>query len=122
MLAVKRGGEDLKWVDRLKKMAVREKSNQDAEHPPNSSKVEAEHLSSDHERLRSLTPREREVFTLLVQGKKMREAAEILGVKQTTISFHSTALYKKLDVHDRAQLILRYGLARSEANAPSDGQ
>lgn len=64
--------------------------------------------SSDRARLETLSPRERQVFDALLMGKKQREIAEMLGVKPTTVSFHCTALYRKLDIHDRAHLFLRY--------------
>lgn len=65
---------------------------------------------SDDDRLATLTPREREVFALLIQGKKQREIAGQLNVQPTTVSFHTQSLYRKLEIHDRAQLILHYAL------------
>ncbi len=109
----------MKWIAKLKE-AVLSKPDRSAADAAESSTLSAEKPLPAGERLQTLTPREREVFDLLVQGKKMREAAEILGVKLTTISFHSTALYKKLDVHDRAQLILRYALADGARAIPLD--
>lgn len=107
----------MKWITRLKE-AARSGPDRRAAEPVDSGAPQAQVLPSvGDDRLQTLTPREREVFTLLVQGKKMWEAAEILGVKLTTISFHCTALYKKLDVHDRVQLILRYGLAEGAKDA-----
>jgi len=70
---------------------------------------------TDYARVRMLSPREREVFDALLAGKKQREIAEMLDVKPTTVSFHCTALYKKLDIHDKAHLFLRY--ARFGADA-----
>lgn len=100
----------MKWVAKLKTL-VRGKPEPSAEPEENIMPYAPEPSSSDVERLNSLTRREREVFELLARGKKMREAAEALGVKPTTISFHTTSLYKKLDVRSRTELILRYGLA-----------
>lgn len=71
---------------------------------------EAVHVISDDDRLASLTPREREVFALLIQGKKQREIAALLGVQPTTASFHTQSLYRKLGIHDRAQLFIRYAM------------
>ncbi len=76
---------------------------------------------TDRERLDLLTPREREVFDLLLKGMKMKEAAQALHVQPTTISFHTTSLYKKLDIHNRAQLFLRYG-QMGEALSPHPKQ
>lgn len=67
-------------------------------------------------RMEALTPREKQVLEHLLEGKKMREIAEMLGIKFTTVSFHMTSLYKKLEVHDRTQLILRYSAAREPAS------
>ena len=64
----------------------------------------------DDDRLTCLTPREREVFALLIQGKKRREAAALLSVTEATVGFHTQSLYRKLDIHDRAQLLLRYAI------------
>ncbi len=72
---------------------------------------------SDKQRLNSLTPREREGFDLLLKGFKMKEAAQAMNVQPTTISFHSTSLYKKLGIHNRGQLFLRYGRVAEEAAA-----
>jgi len=69
---------------------------------------------TDSARVKALTPRERQVFDALLAGKKQREIAEMLGVKPTTVSFHCTALYKKLDIHDKAHLFLRYARFRTE--------
>lgn len=69
------------------------------------------------DRLASLTPREREVFALLIQGKKQREIAGLLNVQPTTVSFHTQSLYRKLGIHDRAQLFIRYALpGRTQSN------
>lgn len=79
---------------------------------PNEREVvkEAVQAMPDDDRLASLTPREREVFALLIQGKKQREIAVLLGVQPTTAGFHTQSLYRKLGIHDRAQLFIRYAL------------
>ncbi len=59
-------------------------------------------------RLQSLTPRESEVFGLLVQGKKLREIAEALSVQYSTVNTHQKSIYKKLGVNSRAECILLY--------------
>lgn len=74
------------------------------EAPPAEALSEAKRI-----RLQSLTPREKEIFALLLQGQKMKEIAAELGVQFTTVSFHMTSLYKKLEIHDRAQLFVQYG-------------
>ncbi len=108
----------MKWMTKLKE-AVRARPEKREVFPAESESQQAPSPVSGDARLATLTPREREVFELLIQGKKMREVAEALGVKLTTVSFHSTALYKKLDVHDRPQLILRYGFAEGTRDTPT---
>jgi len=60
------------------------------------------------ERSMGLTPRELDVFRLLLEGYTLRETAEQLGVKYSTVNTHMTAIYKKLGVNSRAELIIRY--------------
>jgi DNA-binding CsgD family transcriptional regulator len=49
-----------------------------------------------------LTPREIEVLALGSEGYAIREIAERLGVRPTTIGTHMEHIYAKLGVHDRA--------------------
>lgn len=53
-----------------------------------------------------LTPREREILRLLVEGKNTKEIAELLGVTVKTAEFHRTRIMKKLDVRNIAELVL----------------
>lgn len=55
-----------------------------------------------------LTPRERELFLLLLEGYTLKESANKLSVKYSTANTHMTGLYKKLGVNTRAELIIRY--------------
>ena len=44
-----------------------------------------------------LTRREQQILNLLAQGKKRREAAEILFISKDTVDFHCKNLYKKFN-------------------------
>jgi two-component system response regulator NreC len=69
-----------------------------------------EHTSSDtYTRIRSrnaiLTPREREVMKLLAEGNTARNVAALLDVSIKTVEAHKFNLMRKLDIHNRAQLV-----------------
>ncbi|MFC1708150.1 response regulator [Planctomycetota bacterium] len=60
-------------------------------------------------RAQKLTHREREVVKLLAEGHTVKEAAKILGLSQKTVDTHKTNLMKKLDIHNRVELV-RYAI------------
>jgi DNA-binding CsgD family transcriptional regulator len=55
-----------------------------------------------------LTPRETDLYYLLLEGYTLKEAAKVLSVKYSTANTHMTAIYKKLRVNSRAELIIKY--------------
>ena len=66
---------------------------------------------ADHE----LTPHEHRLLRMLVEGHNYKTAAEELGVSVNTISFHVRSIYRKLQVHSKAEAVakaLREGLVR----------
>jgi DNA-binding NarL/FixJ family response regulator len=52
-----------------------------------------------------LTARERMVFKLLAEGHSVKQVANRLTLKPKTVDVHKTNLMRKLDVHDRSELI-----------------
>jgi DNA-binding NarL/FixJ family response regulator len=58
-----------------------------------------------------LSARQREVIQLLVAGKSMKEAADILKVTPSTIAFHKYSMMRKLGIKTSAELI-RVGLEK----------
>ncbi|MHC4393039.1 MAG: response regulator [Planctomycetota bacterium] len=52
-----------------------------------------------------LTRREREVCGLLAAGHTVPEIAGMIGISRKTVDVHKTRLMKKLDVHNRAELV-----------------
>lgn len=54
--------------------------------------------------------RELEVFTVLVRGYTNLQTAQLLGISIKTVETHRSRLYRKLDVHSRAELV-EYALA-----------
>lgn len=63
---------------------------------------------AEAKKLPDLTTREMDVFRLLLEGYTLQETADQLGVKYATVNTHTTAIYKKLGVKSRAELIIRY--------------
>jgi two-component system response regulator NreC len=55
--------------------------------------------------LQKLSPREREVFQLVIEGHTNRQIAVILGVKPATVESHRAHLLEKLSVHSTAELV-----------------
>ena len=54
----------------------------------------------------ALTPREREVLELMVEGvTSNRKLAKRLGLSENTVKFHVRNILDKLRVHDRAQVV-----------------
>lgn len=56
-------------------------------------------------RLSSLTPRERDVMSLLVSGATSKEVASDLGISVRTVEGHRRRVLSKLDVTSAAQLV-----------------
>lgn len=57
----------------------------------------------------SLSPREKQVVLLLLQGMTLRQVAPELGLTVSTVSTYSKAIYKKLGINSRAELFLLFG-------------
>jgi len=53
----------------------------------------------------TLTLREREVMKLLAEGHTSKKAAAILGLSTKTVEAHKFNLMRKLDIHNKAQLV-----------------
>jgi two-component system, NarL family, response regulator NreC len=58
-------------------------------------------------RARELTPREREVYQLIVRGRTTREIAEALGISSKTAEHHRMHVIEKLGVRNTAELVRR---------------
>lgn len=54
----------------------------------------------------SFSEREREVITLLLQGKSNKQIALALGVSRRTVEYHLSNIYSKLDVTSRTEAVL----------------
>ena len=59
----------------------------------------------------SLTPREREILHLIVEGKTSVQIASRLVLSPRTVELHRSRIMKKLDLHNQTD-IFRYALER----------
>ena len=57
----------------------------------------------------ALTSREREVLEALATGSQYKEVADTLGLTYHTVRTHVQNIYKKLQVHSRAEAVRRLG-------------
>jgi DNA-binding CsgD family transcriptional regulator len=55
-----------------------------------------------------LTPREYDVYLLLLEGYTLKECADKLSIKYSTANTHMTGVYKKLGINTKAELIINY--------------
>lgn len=69
--------------------------------------------------LQLLTPTERAIYDLYLEGKSTKEVLELLDIKENTLKFHNKNLYAKLEVSSRKQL-LRIARAGNSADTVSE--
>ena len=69
------------------------------------------HFQQDRAGADPLTDRERQVLSLVAEGKSMREVAGLLSVSVKTAESHRARLMRKLDLHNTAGLV-RYAIRR----------
>ena len=55
--------------------------------------------------LHSLTPKEREIFNLYLEGKQAKDILEIANINKNTLKYHNKNIYSKLGVSSRKQLL-----------------
>ena len=67
--------------------------------------------------LKRLTPRQREILTLIAEGNTMRDIAGALDISVKTVESHRAQLMERLDIHEVAGLVrfaIRMGLVKVE--------
>lgn len=117
--AIKAGAEDFltkpvsseDLLDALDRALIR----QQAEH------IRRTKLGSLQVRLKSLTPREHQVFALIVRGKINKQIAHELGTAERTVKAHRHQVMEKMQVQSLAELVSaaeRLGFLDPEAKRP----
>jgi DNA-binding NarL/FixJ family response regulator len=66
--------------------------------------LEIDSIGEQIERIKGLTPREREVVATIARGYTYRETAAKLGMKVKTLETHMSHIFEKLGVATRAEL------------------
>jgi DNA-binding NarL/FixJ family response regulator len=62
--------------------------------------------TQQHEKISSLTPREREIVELVASGNCNKVIANKLNIADRTVKAHLSVIFQKLKVNDRLQLAL----------------
>jgi DNA-binding NarL/FixJ family response regulator len=68
--------------------------------------------------LQSLSLRERQVFSLLIEGLRAKEVAARLDLSPKTVDTYRASLMRKLDIHDVAGLV-KYAIRRNLTSLPN---
>jgi len=93
------------WLDRGMLGSLLREATQEAKDDPDAVKIA------------TLTPREREVVTLISEGLKNRDVAGRLFISETTVTHHLTSIYAKLGLSDRLELVI-FAFANRLAKTP----
>lgn len=76
-----------------------------------------EHRRTDPD---DLTAREREVVTLICDGKRLKQIGELIGIRYETVRRHLQSAYRKLGVHSQVALVRRLRGPEAPPDATAD--
>lgn len=57
---------------------------------------------------KKLSPRENEIYNLLIQGKSRKNIAEKLCIAKSTLEWHILHIFQKKDVKNRVELVSKH--------------
>src|ERR1700732_1267282 len=99
---------DQDLIDRIQRALEKDRAN----------RAELKERARIRERIESLTPREREVLTLVTSGKPNKVMAGDLGVSQRTVEIHRARVMEKMAASSLAQLVRMVMDLNESADAP----
>ncbi len=111
------GGDLLGLMDRIKEILLKPKTETAEIHEKETMEIGTQTRYgkklnfSPSEKLQlveSLTPREKDTFLILLEGYSLKETAKQLNLGYSTVNTYQTAIYKKLKVNSRAELIINF--------------
>jgi len=79
-------------------------------------------LAALQRRLAKLTPREREVFPLVISGLRNKQAAAILGITEVTLQVHRGQIMRKMAARTFAELVRigeKLGISMPTSSGPN---
>ncbi|MEZ5397300.1 MAG: response regulator transcription factor [Bryobacterales bacterium] len=68
-------------------------------------------------RFATLTPRRKEILKFLAEGQSVKEIAQHLNLSVKTVEAHKFNLMRKLDIHNKAQLV-QYAIQKKIIKIP----
>jgi DNA-binding CsgD family transcriptional regulator len=84
---------------------------------PNAPPTAAGATGAIHDAIRSLTPRQREVLAVMMQGKCNKGICRVLKLAEPTVKNHVTAILKALNATNRTEAVVK--AARASASPTS---
>lgn len=77
-------------------------------------------MARDTAAVAALTPRERQVFWMLLRGMRAREIAARMSISLSGVHYFVKRIYRKLRVHSKTELVLRYFSFRPPQTEPEE--
>lgn len=64
----------------------------------------------------NLTPRQQQVYDLMIKGFSQRTAAKIIGLSVRSVKQHSAHIFKKLDAHSTREVVAKHYIGLGYTN------
>lgn len=111
--------EEMRLLDEQRRGALSdaEQSKQQAERLANKrhEEIDRDSYALFLEKLKTLTPKEREVFNLYLDGKSAKDIVVLLDFSKNALKYHNKNIYSKLGVTSRKELLMYAALMKQDA-------